>query len=50
MFSAEPVCYPAVCDSQVLKRLGKGAFGEVFKVERKKDGEIYAIKRIDISR
>ena len=29
---------------KVLKRLGSGAFGEIYKVEKKKDGSVYAAK------
>lgn len=29
---------------RVVKRLGNGAFGEIYKVEKKKDGSIYAAK------
>ena len=29
---------------RVLKRLGNGAFGEIYKVEKKKDGSVYAAK------
>ena len=34
---------------QVLKWLGKGAFGDVLKVKNKLDGGIYAIKRIELN-
>ena len=39
-----------VKDFKVVKRLGKGAFGEVYKVQRISDGEVYAMKKINISR
>ena len=29
---------------KVIKRLGNGAFGEIYKVEKKKDGSVYAAK------
>ena len=29
---------------KIQKRLGSGAFGEIFKVEKKKTGEMYAAK------
>lgn len=29
---------------KICKRLGSGAFGEIFKVEKKKTGEFYAAK------
>jgi serine/threonine protein kinase len=29
---------------EILKKLGKGAFGQVYKVKRLKDGKIYALK------
>ena len=29
---------------KIIKRLGSGAFGEIFKVEKKKTGEFYAAK------
>lgn len=34
---------------EVLKWLGKGAFGDVFKVRNKLDGCVYAIKRIELN-
>ncbi|KAJ1462190.1 kinase-like domain-containing protein, partial [Pelagophyceae sp. CCMP2097] len=37
-------------DFEVLSKLGAGAFGTVFKVRRKEDGKIYAMKRVDISK
>ncbi len=32
----------------VIKRLGEGAFANVFKVKRKADGVIYAIKKVKL--
>lgn len=29
---------------RVIKRIGNGAFGEIYKVEKKKDGSLYAAK------
>jgi serine/threonine protein kinase len=29
---------------KICKRLGSGAFGEIFKVQKKKTGEFYAAK------
>jgi NIMA (never in mitosis gene a)-related kinase len=34
---------------EIIKELGKGAFGSVCKVKRKADGNIYAMKRVKIS-
>lgn len=34
---------------EILKWLGKGAFGDVFKVRNKLDGGVYAIKRIELN-
>ena len=31
------------------KILGEGAFSEVFKVKRKSDGKIFALKKIDLN-
>ena len=33
-------------DFDVLNKLGEGAFGQVFKVKRKQDGEEYAWKKV----
>lgn len=33
-------------DFEVIARLGEGAFGQVFKVKRKADGNIYALKKV----
>lgn len=37
-------------DFVVLKMIGKGSFGQVFKVLRKFDQEIYAMKIINIKK
>ena len=29
---------------KIIKKLGSGAFGEIFKVQKKKSGEFYAAK------
>jgi len=31
---------------KAIKKLGAGAFGEIFKVEKKKSGEMYAAKLV----
>lgn len=33
-------------DFDVLNKLGEGAFGQVFKVKRKVDGQVYAMKKV----
>ena len=33
---------------EVLKKLGKGAFGSVYKVKRINDNKIYALKKIKL--
>lgn len=33
-------------DFEVLNKLGEGAFGQVFKVKRKVDGQVYAMKKV----
>lgn len=30
----------------MLNKLGEGAFGQVFKVKRKVDGQVYAMKKV----
>jgi NIMA (never in mitosis gene a)-related kinase len=37
-------------DFEFLKELGKGAFGTVFTAKRKADNQIYAMKRVNISK
>lgn len=37
-------------DFEVISPLGEGAFGQVFKVKRKADGQIYALKKVQSSR
>jgi NIMA (never in mitosis gene a)-related kinase len=39
----------SITDFEILKELGKGAFGTVCKVRRKADGAIYAMKRVKIA-
>ena len=36
-------------DFEITKELGKGAFGSVWIVKRKEDGQRYAMKRVKIS-
>ena len=33
---------------KTIKKLGAGAFGEIFKVEKKKSGEMYAAKIVSV--
>ena len=37
-------------DFEKISDLGKGSFGSVYKVKRIKDGKIYALKKVDMSR
>ena len=37
-------------DFKVLKQVGKGSYGVVYKVRRKSDNQIYAIKTISLSK
>jgi len=48
-YHSPPPPPPSPC-CQVLNPLGKGAFASVFKVERKSDKKIYALKRVNISK
>jgi len=34
---------------KIIKKLGSGAFGEIFKVEKKKTGDMYAAKFVSDS-
>ena len=33
---------------KIMKKLGSGAFGDIYKVEKKKSGEVYAAKIVSI--
>jgi len=35
---------------EILKRLGEGSYANVFKVKRKKDKEIYALKKVKLGK
>ena len=37
-------------DFEMIKQIGKGSFGVVYKCKRKRDGQIYAMKSMDISK
>ena len=37
-------------DYKIIKQVGKGSYGTVFKVRRKSDGLIYAIKTINLGK
>lgn len=41
---------PGLSDFQVHQTLGKGAFASVYKVTRKSDGKVYALKRVKINK
>ena len=60
LFAFETLCFkPAlnmstrsqsrVDDFDVLKKLGSGSFGKVYKVRRKEDEKLYVIKNIAIN-
>ena len=36
-------------DYQIIKESGRGEYGQVFKVQSKKDNKIYALKKINLS-
>ncbi len=36
-------------DYEVLDQLGRGEYGQVFKVKNKRNGQIYALKKVNIS-
>ena len=37
-------------DFKIIKKIGEGSFGKVYKVKRNSDSKIYAIKTINISK
>ncbi len=44
--SSDPIEKSSMSDFEILKQLGKGAFGSVFLVKRKADNNIYALKSV----
>ena len=38
--------FRGIHDFEITKQLGKGGFSEVFKGKSKKDGKIYAVKKV----
>ena len=46
----ETLSFSTLKDFEIMKQIGKGAFGTVYKVKRRKDGQIYAMKSINISK
>ena len=47
MESKQPSTY---ADFEIIKKIGQGSYGTVFRVKRKRDGQIYAMKVITISK
>ena len=45
---ANKIDFPSHPNYEIIKQLGKGGFGSVYKVINKNDNKIYAIKRISI--
>ena len=45
---AKKIDFPSHPNYEIIKKLGKGGFGSVYKVINKNDNKIYAIKRISI--
>ena len=41
--------YSSINDFEILNELGKGSFGLVYKVRRKNDNEIYALKKVHLN-
>lgn len=37
-----------LADFEILKKIGDGAYSQVFKVKRKADGIIYALKKVNL--
>ena len=46
----ETISLSTMNDFEILKNVGQGAYGKVFKVRRKSDNQIYAMKVINISK
>jgi NIMA (never in mitosis gene a)-related kinase len=46
----ETISISTLKDFELLKQIGKGSFGVVYRVKRKRDGQIYAMKCINISK
>ena len=38
----------SINDFDIIEKLGKGTFSEVFKVKRKTDDKIYALKKVSL--
>ena len=38
----------SIQEFEIIKKLGSGTFSEVFKVKRKTDSKIYALKKVSL--
>ena len=39
-----------LCDFELIERIGKGSFAKVYKVRRKADDQIYALKKVNLGK
>ena len=39
---------PQINDFIIVQKLGTGSYSEVFKVQRKSDGMVYALKKVSL--
>lgn len=48
LVATAPSASPSINDFNIIAKLGTGSYSEVFKAQRKSDGQTYALKKVSL--